>query len=1028
MLRINFFLPVFFAFGSILASAQEKTIVLKHITTSEGLSDNQVTCMLRDNLGFLWIGTKDGLNRYDGRDFYVYKYNDNDSNSVCGNIISCLEIDNDSLLWIGTASSGFCSYNFRTQKFKWYNKSNSELVTDNINDIAFDKRRNCLWIAQNNAGLQIFDLKTKSTDKKQKRISTNTYYDVLVYDTIPYFAGIIESLKRLGKVGKFRTPLMDTAMTINKITLASDAHLWCGAWDNGLHQFDANAKRIATYFFDGTNKLKLSGEEIISLEEDGNKVLWCGTKSSGILFFDLKTKSFTTDIKLSTPVTSRVNNLYRDNHNRIWIATETGLFVYDPLQNQFEITRLPVPRGFNSCKVNDRIVLDGGKEFIVTNCGLFYKNSHDANYSHKDFYYRDERQELTSIFVDEQNTVYIGTNRSLFFLDTNKLELILPKVSASARKNRIFFIGASRVNSITKISHNNYPLIAASLYGHYIQLSDPAGQNTFFILKDTAVKKTYIDNLSRKILFDSKNNFWICGATHGINKVIIPPQVSFDKFPLADTIVRVIYVTSKDWISHETKEVKMVNNIYDMNENTDGSFWITTQGYGLLKFFPENDSVAFKSYANQIKSLQGLAKDKNENLWMVTSTGLLNYNVKGNRYKLFDTQSGVSENINGYFFRNDNSIPQDEMSVGFDGGFVSFHPSEIVSNKEKPVVSITRLWIMDTPSDSLLMSELKLNYTQNFLKFNIAANSFSDNGQTTYLYLLEGIDHDWRSNQTNPLITYTNLPAGNFTLKIKAINSDGVESTIYEFPVIITPPFYKTYWFYILVIITTAASIYVLYRYRIRQILKLQEVRNKIARDLHDDIGSTIGSIHLYSQIANKKLNGENSESVKTILEKIESSSGEIIEKTGDAVWAVKASNDSVKNLVLRMESYAASLLGAAGIQFNIDYDESIGDTKLEMTQRKNIFLVYKEALHNIIKYANCTDVNIEVKKNAGKLRIRISDNGKGFDTSPPTPLQKRGELGGNGIKNMKSRAEEINGTFQITSQPGQGTIIDFEV
>ncbi|MBK8847007.1 MAG: hypothetical protein IPO27_10845 [Bacteroidetes bacterium] len=1004
------------------SSSQQKNITLRRITSQQGLSDNQVTCTIRDKQGFMWIGTKDGLNRYDGQDFYVFKHNEKDINSLCGNIISCLEIDNDSLLWIGSASSGMCSYDFRTGKFKTYNKSNSELNVNNINDITFDKNRNCLWIAQNNAGLQLFDLKTKATDKNKKLISTNTYYDVLVNDTIPYFAGIIESLKRLGNIGKFRTQVSDTAMTINKIFLGSDNHLWCGAWDNGLHQFDLNGKRLATWFFDRSLKLKLSGDEILCLAEDENKVLWCGTKSSGIRFFDLKTKSFTNDIKFSNPVTSRINSLYRDNRNRIWIASETGLYVYDPLQNQFEITKLPVPPGTTSCKANDRIILKSGREFIVTQCGFFYRNSNDENYLHKDFYYRDERQELTSIFLDEKNIIYIGTNRSVFTLDTVTLELVFPKVSYAASKHQSFFMGGSRANSITQIRHHEHSLIAVSLYGNYIKLFDTQHKNAFINLKDTNVEGTFVDNLSRKIFSDSKNNIWVCGATHGINQVLIPQRISFDEFPFADSIVRVIHSESKTWNRPDTKNVKSVNNVFDMTENTDGSYWVTTQGQGLLKFFPENNSVTFVSYANEIKSLQGLAKDKNDNLWMVSSTGLLHYNVKGNRYKLFDMQSGISENISGYFFRNDNSTIQDEMSVGFDGGFISFYPSQIISNHEKPFVSISRLWIMDAPSDSLLFDQLKLNYNQNFLKFNVAANSFSDNGQTTCLYMLDGIDDTWRNNQTNPLITYTNLPHGNFTLNVKAVNSDGIESDVYELPFIITPPFYFTWWFYSLLLIVISTSVYVLYRYRIQQILKLQEVRNKIARDLHDDIGSTLGSIHLYSQIANAKLVGENSREIKSILEKIENSSVEIIDKTSDVVWAAKASNDTLQNLILRMEGYSASILGATGIQFNIEYDERITEMKLEMTERKNIFLIYKEAIHNIIKYANCTEVNISIKKNADKLYVSISDNGSGFISD------ELKSYNGNGIKNMKSRASEIKGSIEITSFPGKGTIIELTV
>lgn len=1009
----------YFAFSSIfIASGQEKTIILNRLTAEEGLSNNQVTTIIRDHHGFMWIGTKDGLNRYDGRDFYVFKHIENDSNSLCGNSITCLELDADSLLWIGTTSSGLSSYDFRTGKFITYNKSNSELNVNNINDVAFDKSRNCLWIALNNSGLQLFDLKTKSIDHKQKLISNNTYYDVLVNDTVPYFSGIIESLKRLGNIGKFRTPVSDTAMTINKIFLASDGNLWCGAWDNGLHRFYKSGIRKAAYFFDGSNKLKQSGDEIISLVEDENKILWCGTKSSGIYFFNIKVNAFTDKIKFSIPVTARINNLYRDNQNRIWIATEAGLYVYDPLQNQFETVQLPVPSNFISCKVNNRLITNSSKEYVVTQCGLFYKNSRSENYQYKELIYRNEKQELTSIYQDNAKVIYIGTNRSLFILDTLINELRQITVNEKAKNAKVFLVGGSRVNSIISAVHNNSHVIAASYYGHTIVLFDTARKNVFYLLNDTIIAESRLDNLSRKIYTDSKNNIWICGATHGISKLLIPESVDFQNFPVADSIMHFIYVSTITWHASHTKNISLVNNVFDMVENSDNTFWITTQGHGLLKFFPGNDSITFLSYANDIKSLQGLAKDIKENLWMISSTGLLHYNVKAKRYKLFDSESGITENISGYFLSNNTTNSNDEMSVGFDGGFITFRPSAIISNKEKPVVSITRLWIMDAPSDSLLFGELKLNYKQNFLKFNIASNSFSDNDQTTYMYFLEGIDDVWRNNQNNPLITYTNLPAGNFTLKIKANNSDGIESNVYQLPVIITPPFYNTIYFYFAIAILIVSVVYTVYRYRIQQLLKLQDVRDKIARDLHDDIGSTLGSIHLYSQIAIKKLRKEKPDEIKSILEKIESSSSEIIDKTGDAVWAVKASNDTLKNLILRMESYAASLLGAADIQFNIEYDEHITALKLEMTKRKNIFLIYKEAIHNIIKYAHCTEVTIIISKNSDKLEIVISDNGTGFIENGKNPYN------GNGIKNMKSRAEEIRGSFQIISEKGKGAVI----
>jgi len=1014
----KYFLYAFCMLMYFISSAQEKTILLKYLSTSEGLSDNQITCTLRDKMGFLWIGTKDGLNRFDGREFYVFKNDPDDSSSLCGNSIKCLEIDGDSLLWIGTTNKGFCCYDYKTGKFKSYNKNNLELHSERINDLAYDKYKNQLWVAQNHSGLQVFDLKNKIIDGNKKLISDNTYYDVELKDSVPYFAGIIESLKRIENIGKFKTKVGKIAQTINKILVSENGSIWCGAWDNGLHEFDSEARLLNTYLFDGSDSLKQSGDEIVSLIEDPKHILWCGTKTSGIHFFDLETRSFTKKIKFSMPVTSRINNLYRDDFNRIWIATETGLFAYDPLQNQFNVVTLPIPPNVASCKVNGRVVSQGGKEFVVTTCGLFYKEQSGTEYVFKEFTYRNEKQELYSTFSDADKKIYIGSNRTVFLLDTVTLELNTLPSSKKILSHGFYFIGGSRMNSITRIKHNDVSLIASSLYGHCVSLFDPEKNNIYYLLRDTLLTGNYLDNLSRKLFMDSKNNFWICGASNGITKVFIPEKIQFGNFPFEDTLVRIVYVDNKDWGSAVSGMLKKINNVYDIVENKDDSYWLTTQGDGLVKFFPSSDTLPFISYANNLKSLQGMTRDIAGNLWMISSTGLLKYTTPSGTYKLYDKKSGIPESLSGYFFQDGT----ESISAGFDGGFLTFNPGNILDDAEKPRVFISRLWVMDAEADSLLLSPVKLNHDNNFLKFYISANCFSNSEQVTYMYQLEGIDNDWRNNRNNPVITYTNLPHGNFNLKIKAINSSGIESDAMFFPFQIVPPFYKRWYFYMMVIVITVSLTYALYKIRINQVLKVQEVRNKIARDLHDDIGSTLGSIHLYSQIATKKLNGENPEAVKSILEKIENSSGEIIEKTGDAVWAVKASNDSVKNLVLRMESYAASLLGAAGIQFNIDSDESISDTKLEMTQRKNIFLVYKEALHNIIKYANCTDVNIEVKKGAGKLRIRISDNGKGFTANGMNPYN------GNGIKNMKYRTEEINGTFDITSEPGNGTTIDFEV
>ena len=1014
--KIKFLLiPLFYLFS--FSEAQPITLNLKKLTSENGLSDNQVTCILKDPMGFMWVGTKNGLNRFDGREFYVFKHDDNDISSVGGNNITCLELDDDSILWIGTSSSGFSSYNFRNGKFTNYNNNNSSLASNNINDLAFDKSRKKLWIAFNNKGLQTFDLQKSSLDTGN--YAFNTFYDVLVHNNKVYLAGIKQSLGRLETLNTNLTYNSDTAFTINKIFLSRGDRIWAGAWDNGLHEFDKNTNRIHTYIFDGTPALNKSGNEIISLAEDNQQLLWCGTKSTGIKFFDLKTNSFQHKYYLLGVNSRRITYLYNDDKNRMWIGTEVGLFIYDPIGNLFQTTHLPVPPNSPQCKVYDKLFLHNGTEIIVSECGLFYKKSTDQEYHHKDLIYRGEKQQLFSLFRDYKNRIYIGSNKTLFFLDTISFTISKMHCYPSMYNEGFNSIVSSRINSITQFEHHGDTLVLASVYGHVPHIIHPEKKNVFMMIGNNIDRNDYMDNLTRKLFIDSKSNIWVCGALQGITKVIFPDSINFHQYENYQTIISKIYFSYKTWAKMNSGNSSPITNVYDIVENNDNSFWITTQGSGLIKFFPDNKSTPFVSFANNYKSLQGIIKSDENNLWITSSNGLINYNIRNNRYKLYDKSNGITENIGGYFFCSNPFSNNPIISAGFDGGFISFNPQLIIADTEKPRVKITRLWVLDSPSDSLLYSPLQLLYNQNFLKFYVSANCFTNNEQTTFMYFLEGIDNKWRDNQNNPLITYTNLPHGNFTLKIKAINSNGLESDPISYSIVITPPFYKTNWFYLLMVVFIGSIIYFIYQYRIKQFIKLQEVRNKIARDLHDDIGSTLGSIHLYSQIAAKKIGANNQEGTRLILERIEKSSSEIIDKTSDAVWAVKASNDTIENLFLRMEGYAASLLGEAGIQFTIECKTELMTIKLTMDQRKNLFLVYKEAIHNIIKYANCNQVDIQLTKHSHQIKLKIADNGIGFNSDHIVSYN------GNGLNNMKARAEEMKGKFAINSILGKGTTVE---
>jgi signal transduction histidine kinase len=289
-------------------------------------------------------------------------------------------------------------------------------------------------------------------------------------------------------------------------------------------------------------------------------------------------------------------------------------------------------------------------------------------------------------------------------------------------------------------------------------------------------------------------------------------------------------------------------------------------------------------------------------------------------------------------------------------------------------------------------------------------------------YQMQGIDKNWIATKNPGFARYANLPSGKYLFVIKAANSDGVwNPEMKTIQLIIATPFYHTWWFFVLCFLFVAGIIYSLYRYRIAQIMKLQLVRNRIARDLHDDIGSTLGSISFYSQLAKQKPADGNSGN-EDLLTRIEDASREMIDKMGDIVWAINPVNDDFAHLLSRMQNFAAMLLSAQNISCDFICDDNLKRINLPMNARKNIFLIFKEAVYNSAKYSSCKKVIVKFSSFQNNLTMEIIDDGKGFEMKDATAYN------GNGLKNMRARTEEMNAKLEINSAVNVGTTMRLEV
>jgi signal transduction histidine kinase len=286
--------------------------------------------------------------------------------------------------------------------------------------------------------------------------------------------------------------------------------------------------------------------------------------------------------------------------------------------------------------------------------------------------------------------------------------------------------------------------------------------------------------------------------------------------------------------------------------------------------------------------------------------------------------------------------------------------------------------------------------------------------------MLEGVDHSWINAGVSTQAPYTNLSGGEYIFRVRATATPGTWSDkITTIRIRIIPPFWKRWWFFALLTISLAAIAYAVYRYRINELLKRQAIRDKIAQDLHDSVGSTLSSISVYSQVAKIYNEREKQADLKTTLEKISSASSEMISEMSDTVWAINPRNDDMKTILQRMESFARPLLLSQEILFHFNYDDSLLQVTLEMTKRKNFYLIFKEAVNNALKYAGCRNLWVDVKHTAHQLLLTIKDDGKGFDINDAKAAKS---LSGNGLQNMQRRAKEMKGSVTIESEPGKGT------
>ncbi|MCX6268965.1 MAG: triple tyrosine motif-containing protein [Bacteroidetes bacterium] len=937
-----------------LLPAQEEVMHFSHFTRENGLPSNRVRCVLQDFRGYIWIGTDNGLARFDGRNTTEFRPDRNDSTSVIDLCINFLFETHDSLLLIGTLDglSVYDPFSGEFTNYSVYRKGKAWFPVRSIGCF-FEDANGSIWIGsehglvkmnRNPVGFKYFPLR-KSEIKTDREYDFN-FITCIIQDPrnkdkllISTLGGLLQFDKVSNTISHDYKKIINRMADIIALNLDSGRYLWNCGWGMGLNRLDLETGKWQEYPFDSQKPVS-----IVGITKKNRNEFWLATPNRGLGIFNKIDHSFKFCQKIAGDEKSLLSNdvtliKYLNNKKDLWVIGDHGINILNQQYRSFRNVAIPFENNNINSFFKDK---ETGHLYVgATDCtGLLDLDERSGKWSIIKPAINTGKSKLSilNLYKDSRSRLWLATTSGLWYLDQTGRRLMPFRTPAG----KLLMLKEPILYAIMEDDRCNL-WIGTHSEGVFKIDSSRTGITNY---QHNPLDTTSIIDGGRigALCSDKFKNIWI-GTDNGVS--IYDPGKNCFHNEVMDSLLQ--FGVTKRWINGIVRD-------------TLGRMWMIADVAGLLRIeTPEKGHFRFKLY-NMSNGLNNpttgrMTMDVNGCIWMI-NYGLLYINPYDESFHLFDEHNALSRPLS-----YDESLYTDFNGNIYIGGTGKFETKNIRDFDFTPLNIKLLIESMEVNGKNFPLGIIAgqahpiiLKADQNNLLFRYTGICFQDVKQILFRYKMEGYDKDWNMAGMIREARYTNLPPGKYRFVFQVSNR-GIwldqEASIW---LTIKPVFWKTWWFITLVLLAAGFILFSIFRYRVRELLRLERLRTRIASDLHDDVGSTLSSISILSDILAQQI--ENPQSAR-MLATIGTNAHKMLEKIDDIVWVVNPTNDKFQNLGLRIREFAIPLLESKNILSEICFDKQMNALQLPMEVRRNVYLIAKESINNAIKYAECKSVKI---------------------------------------------------------------------